>query len=206
MELAFDPAPGQAECEGGPNWTAHSRPLYFSRLSGANSTQSFGTVPPRFRHPPNPRTEAALAVVVDVVIIITGSQLIANTVCIGARLKNWQPGRGGACVARPMQAEYTHGCLREITLASPLGANQHHALFTPVVVIPSPRLLRTYQRSFLIACGRALFRNKFVIGGVLSLCVAGSSQPPGVRLESDREGGQEPVCRELAPADAHADV
>lgn len=87
--------PAQGRVRRRPEWPAHSRPLYFSRLSGATSTQqSFGTASPRFRHPtPSPRTEAAFAVEA-VYYYHKGTQVIANTVRACAAVENRQ---SGAC-------------------------------------------------------------------------------------------------------------
>lgn len=43
-------------------------------------------------------------------------------------------------------------------------------------------------------------RNRLVIVGELSFCVARSRQPPRLRLESDRKGAQEPSCRKFIAA------
>lgn len=86
------PSPGRVR--GRPEWPAHSRPLYFSRLSGATSAQSFGTGRrlPAFAFPPIPGQRRLLSSLLLLSIII-GLLLV---LCVRARQE--QAGRTAHCV------------------------------------------------------------------------------------------------------------
>lgn len=135
------PSPGRVR--GRPEWPAHSRPLYFSRLSGATSAQSFGTAPPRFRHPPNPRTEAA-----TVVAIAVGCYYRPAASTVHARPSRTGRPDGALCPARCRPNTPTDVSAITPAATPPPGANQPLAVFYFIFVLSSNASSCTPNLSF----------------------------------------------------------
>lgn len=115
----------RAECEGGPNGP-HILGRSISRGFPEQLLRSrvLGRRLPAFAIPPPiPGQKRLLLLLLLMLLLLSyGTLIIANTV-------HARPSRTGspARVACPMQAEHTHGCLRDNARSSPR-ANQPHAI------------------------------------------------------------------------------